>query len=111
MAIKEQNGELWQGYRRVIRIEVANVEHLDDITEAKWAMSLDATSSAVLQKTLGSGITQTGKYLDVLIPAADTVGITPNDYYHEAMIEDAAGNPYPVTVGTLTLHATLLGVT
>lgn len=69
-----------------------------------------SSSSALITKTLGSGITITnasGGLITVALIPADTASLKSPDgspYYHECQVTDASGNVSTVTYGTFEIR-------
>lgn len=75
----------------------------------KWVLYDEAAESAVLTKTLASGITITSGLLGqftVSLTPANTVSLTPGVYYHEVEVIDETGNVSTVLTGHITINPT-----
>jgi hypothetical protein len=115
MAAVNQNFELWAGEDKLVTFTVYDVNNalvnLTGVTQIKWALS-DKTNTRVLQALLSGGdgdvvvLAQSGGTLGqftVQIEGADTTGLAPGQYLHQAFVTDASGNSEVVTEGQVTL--------
>lgn len=108
-----QNFEWTSGDDLPFEIEVTDQNDVaEDLTGASitWAMARRPTSSILLTKTVGSGITITdavnGLFL-VKLDAADGENFR-GDYYHEAEVVFASGDKRTVARGTISVPVDLI---
>lgn len=110
----------WCGDSRTITIPVLDAAgaavNLAGAT-ARWWMGKSASATGTnvyVQKATGSGITITSAgspatyTLNITLAPADTAGLKPGSYYHEAEVVDVSGNVATVTTGTFTLERDLV---
>lgn len=102
-----QNFELHAGESKEVIISVyddnGSPVDLSDYTVI-WKVFKQTTKEVVLSKSLSSGITISGAYLnDIVIQLlpADTVNLTPAVYNHEGEIDSGPSNHATVAVGTV----------
>ena len=77
----------------------------------QWAMGRSAQGPKLLANVTGAGIAITdssnGLIAVTLVPA-DTIGLTPANYYHEFELTDGSGNISTVARGSLQLQPGLI---
>lgn len=103
---------MFAGDTKVLQITLtdsANV--IVDVSTASiiWALSRKATSTALLTKEVGTGVTITdgpGGKFEVAIDPVDTADLK-GDYYHEIEVE-MGGVVSTVTSGTITIQPDLI---
>lgn len=108
MTKQNQDFLMWSGDDKVITVTVYdNDDNVVNITGATitWQLSQNIDSSALITKTVGSGIALSdpvnGQFTITLEPA-DTASLA-GRYYHEAQITDSSGDISTGLVG----HATI----
>jgi hypothetical protein len=117
MATKKQNFCIFQGDDVVLSVTTTTIEDGDDPQDLTgvsltWAFSETKDSVALVTKETGDGIEITdaaGGVFEVSIDAADTDGLDPQGYYHEARLTDGAGKTRVIMSGAFTLHSSVTG--
>ncbi len=106
-----QDFTTWKGNYRVISFYISDVSTVTGGT-AEWSMSstTGATGSQLILKTsvASTGITLSGKYVNVTLEPYDTSGLTAGTYYHELRLVDVVGQPTTPAIGTVTLLPVLI---
>ncbi len=77
------------------------------VFEQKYTIPIG--TAAVLRKVSDHGLQVTDDLLlkfAITIGAADTIGMTPGNYYHETQVVDVDGNTVTVNCGIMTLKST-----
>ena len=114
-AAPEFSFEMHQGDTKRLSVAVkdpdGNAVSLVGAQSIKWWVARKVTSTTrLLQKTVGTGITVTnaaGGLLTIAIDPADTVSVS-GDYYHELEVIDSAGDIGTVLRGTMTVVRALV---
>lgn len=114
-AAPEFNFELHQGDTKNLVITVKDPTRtpvsLLGAQSVKWWVARRVTSTTkLLQKTVGSGITMTNASAGIVtirLDPADTVSVS-GDYYHELEVIDSAGDIGTVLRGTMTVVRALV---
>jgi hypothetical protein len=106
-----QDFTTWKGNYRRIDFYIEDVSSVTGGT-ASWIMAADATSAALITKTVaGGGIGLTGKTVSVYLLPADTddsSGIADGIYYHELRLVDVVNQPSTPAIGEVTLLPVVL---
>jgi hypothetical protein len=106
MGLQNQDFTTWKGNYRVLQFYIQDVSTVTGGT-AKWVMSSDTgtTGSQLIVKTsvASTGITLSGKYVNVTLEPYDTSSVDPGEYYHELRLVDVVGQPSTPAIGTVTL--------
>ena len=109
MTKQSQDFLMWSGDDKTITVTVYdNDDVVVDITGATitWELSQNVDSTALISKTVGSGITlsdPTNGIFTIALDPADTASLS-GRYYHEAEITDAAGDVSTALVGHATIN-------
>lgn len=89
--------------------------NLTGVTSIKYSLGGALITPALITKTLGAGIAitnATGGIFTVSLAETDTASLVTGSsavqFYHEALLVDAAGNPVTCYSGYLTLNPTLV---
>jgi len=112
-SLTPQNFEWFSGDDYLIEFTVTDEDGAAvDLTNASatWSMARRNTSSALLTKTLGSGINVTDAVngvLQVSLDAADGASFE-GDYYHELEVTLSGGAKRTVAYGTVTVPIDLI---
>lgn len=114
-AAPEFNFEMHQGDTKRLHITIKDPDgvpvSLIGVQTIKWWVARRVTSTTkLLQKSLGNGITVTnsaGGVLTIAIDPEDTVAVS-GDYYHELEVVDSAGDIGTVLRGTMTVVRALV---
>lgn len=119
MTVKSQNGSIPAGDDKTLIFKIKNAAELNVATlQGDWSLFTGATQGAtpILQKTsTGENAPVTFAMLDgvlsmlVKLTTADTVGLTPGSYYHEARVTDAGEElRQTISCGTIEIERTLI---
>lgn len=105
----EQDFEMFSGDDFDIVVTVRDTagvaKNLTGTTAVVWNLAKRAGGTALLSKTLGSGVVLTtplSGVLTITLAPADTAGLA-GPYYHEVQLVDAAAKKMTVLRGTATL--------
>ena len=111
MGSLNQDFTTWKGNYRVIQFYISDVSTVTGGT-AEWALSTTSGvtgSQAILKTSVAStGITLSGKYVNVTLSPSDTASLAAGTYYHELRLVDIAGQPSTPAIGTVTLKDVLI---
>lgn len=108
-----QNFEIHSGDSKTLKFTIRDQnDAIKDITgaTATWAAAKRKTSSTLISKTSGSGITitdATNGLLEVELDPADTEALK-GDYYHELQLVDNQSRKSTAAYGTMTVRIDLI---
>lgn len=107
----DQNFSMKSGDSKVLAIAIANSAGTPvDVSTAaaiSWKLAATPYGTALLTKTLGSGITVSTSTVSVTLTAANTQDLE-GVYYQEMQITDASGNVSTVLSGQIAIGRDLI---
>ena len=113
MATTGQNFTMWAGDTKEITFTITDATNLVGAS-AKWGLSLHTAMNPLLISKSSTDATQividsTGTTFTVYLLSSETADLSETVYYHEAEVEDVAGNLCTVSVGEITMQSDLVG--
>jgi len=111
MTAINQDFSMHIGDTKVISLTVkdtdGDVVNTTGLLKAQFVIkSYPNSTTALVTKTLGSGITNATPALGLLaitVDATSSATLSPGEYYHETRIKDANSNIGTITTGTITV--------
>ena len=104
---------MWAGDTKEITFTITDATNLVGAS-AKWGLSLHTAMNPLLISKSSTDATQividsTGTTFTVYLLSSETADLSETVYYHEAEVEDVAGNRCTVSVGEINMNPDLVG--